>query len=220
MMIKLAPSILGADFGNLEEEIKKTNESGCDWIHLDIMDGHLVPNISFGPAIIKYVRSKSDLFLDSHLMISNPEKYLEVYAEAGSDLIVIHYEIEHDKIPLLKKIKKMGKKAGISINPHTTFEAVEDIMEYCDLILIMTVHPGFAGQKFMAQVVPKIRQAREFIDSNNMDIEIEVDGGVSLKTAQKVINAGADILVAGSAFYKSGDYREFTQKMKELAGKS
>jgi ribulose-phosphate 3-epimerase len=153
-------------------------------------------------------------------MISNPDKYLEIYAEAGSDLIVIHYEIEHDKIPLLKKIRKLGKKAGISINPHTPFEAVEDIMEYCDLILIMTVHPGFAGQKFMAQVVPKIRQAREFIDSNNLDIEIEVDGGVSLKTAQKVIDAGAEILVAGSAFYKSGDYREFTQKMKELAGKS
>lgn len=219
-MIKLAPSILGADFGHLEEEIIKTNESGCDWIHLDIMDGHLVPNISFGPEIVKYVKSKSDLFLDSHLMISNPEKYLEVYAEAGSDLIVIHYEIEHDKIPLLKKIRKLGRKAGVSMNPHTPFEAILDILEYCDLILIMTVHPGFAGQKFMGQVVPKIRQAREYIDSNKLDIEIEVDGGVSLKTAKKVIDAGADILVAGSAFYKSGNYRKFTQKIKDLAEKS
>ncbi|HEQ99563.1 MAG TPA: ribulose-phosphate 3-epimerase [candidate division Zixibacteria bacterium] len=219
-MIKLAPSILGADFGHLEEEIIKTNESGCDWIHLDIMDGHLVPNISFGPAIVKYVKSRSDLFLDSHLMISNPEKYLEVYAEAGSDLIVIHYEIEHDKIPLLEKIRKLGKKAGISINPHTPLEAVTEILEHCDLILIMTVHPGFSGQKFMNQVLPKIRQAREYIDSNNLNIEIEVDGGVGLETAKKVIDAGADILVAGSAFYKSGDYREFNRKIKDLAEKS
>jgi ribulose-phosphate 3-epimerase len=215
-MIKLAPSILGADFGHLEDEIIKTNESGCEWIHLDIMDGHLVPNISFGPAIIKYIDTRSDLFLDSHLMIANPEKYLEVYAEAGSDLMTIHYEIEMDTIPLLKRIRGLGYKAGLSINPLTPFEAITNLMEYCDLLLIMTVHPGFAGQKFMGQVVPKIRQAREFIDSNGLQTEIEVDGGIGIKTAPEVIAAGADILVAGSAFYKSGDYREFVEKIKTL----
>lgn len=215
-MIKLAPSILGADFGHLHAEIVKTNHSGCDWIHLDIMDGHLVPNISFGPALVKYIDNNSDLFLDSHLMISNPEKYLEVYAEAGSDLIVIHYEIEPDTIPLLKKIKNLGCRAGLSINPNTPLEAVTNILDYCDLLLIMTVHPGFAGQKFMGRVVPKIRQAREFINSHQLKIELEVDGGVSLQTASEVIDAGADVLVAGSAFYKSGDYAEFTRKIKEL----
>lgn len=216
MMIKLSPSILAADFGHLEDEIKKTNESGCDGIHMDIMDGHFVPNISFGPAIIKYVRARTDLFINTHLMISNPEKYLEVYAEAGSELIIIHYEIEHDKISLLHKIHELGKKAGICINPNTPFEAVADLLKYCELILIMTVHPGFSGQKFMGQVVPKIRQAREFIDSNNLNVEIEVDGGVGLKTAPEVIRAGADMLVTGSAFYKSGDYREFTRNIKAL----
>ena len=215
-MVKLAPSILGADFGHLHDEIIKTNESGCDWIHLDIMDGHLVPNISFGPDIIKYIDAHSELFLDSHLMIANPEKYLEVYAEAGSDLIVIHYEIEKDTVPLLKKIKDLGCKAGLSINPLTPLDAVTNILEHCNLLLIMTVHPGFAGQKFMGQVVPKIRQAREFIDSHGLNIEIEVDGGVSLKTAPEVVAAGADVLVAGSAFYKSGDYAEFTRKIKQI----
>ncbi len=219
-MIKLAPSLLGADFGHLREEIEKTNKSGCDWIHLDIMDGHFVPNISFGPAIIKYVDQHSDLFLDSHLMISNPEKYLEVYAEAGSDLIVIHYEIEAEKRPLLEKIRDLGKLAGISINPNTSFESVQDLIPECDLILIMTVHPGFAGQKFMRQVVPKIRQTREFIDSQGLEVMIQVDGGIGLKTAPEVIDAGADVLVAGSAFYKSDDYDEFTRKIKSFADKS
>ena len=216
MMIKLSPSILAADFGHLEDEIRLTEKSGCDWIHLDIMDGHMVPNISFGPDIIKYVDSRTDLLLDSHLMISNPDKYLEIYAEAGSDLITIHYEIEMDTIPLLKKIRSLGKKAGLSINPHTTLEAVLEPLQYCDLLLIMTVHPGFAGQKFKRDVVPKIRQAREYVDSHNLPIEIQVDGGIGLKTAPRVIEAGADVLVAGSAFYKSGDYADFTRKIKAL----
>ncbi len=213
-MIKLSPSILAADFGHLEDEIEKTNESGCDGIHMDIMDGHFVPNISFGPAIIKYVSARTGLFINTHLMISNPEKYLEVYADAGSDLIIIHYEIEHDKVSLLNKIHDLGKQAGLCINPNTPFEAVSELLQYCELILIMTVHPGFSGQKFMGQVVPKIRQTREFIDSNNLNVEIEVDGGVGLKTAPEVIRAGADMLVTGSAFYKSGDYKEFTRKIK------
>ncbi len=216
-MIKLAPSLLGADFGHLEDEIIKTNKSGCDWIHLDIMDGHLVPNISFGPAIVRYVNSKSDLFLDSHLMISNPEKYLEVYAEAGSDLLTIHYEIEKDTAPILTRIRKLGIRAGLSINPNTPLEAVSELLELCDLILIMTVHPGFAGQKFIGKVVPKIRQTRQFIDEHGLSAEIQVDGGIGLKTAPEVIGAGADVLVAGSAFYKSKDYREFTKIIKSLA---
>lgn len=215
-MIKLAPSLLGADFGHLEDEIIKTNQSGCDWIHLDIMDGHLVPNISFGPAIVRYVNSKSDLFLDSHLMISNPEKYLEVYAEAGSDLLTIHYEIEKDTAPILKRIRKLGIKAGLSINPNTPLEAVSGLLELCDLILIMTVHPGFAGQKFIGKVVPKIRQTRQFIDEHGLSTEIQVDGGIGMKTAPEVIRAGADVLVAGSAFYKSEDYRVFTKRIKAM----
>jgi len=216
MMIKLAPSLLGADFGHLEDEIIKTNLSGCDWIHLDIMDGHLVPNISFGPAIVRYVDSKSDLFLDSHLMISNPEKYLEVYAEAGSDLLTIHYEIETDTAPILKRIRKLGLRTGLSINPNTPLEAVSDLLELVDLILIMTVHPGFAGQKFIGKVVPKIRQARQFIDEHGLSAEIQVDGGIGLKTAPEVIKAGADVLVAGSAFYKSENCGDFTEKIKAM----
>jgi len=215
-MIKLAPSILAADFGHLEEEIIKTNGSGCDWIHLDIMDGHLVPNISFGPAIVKYVNSKSDLFLDSHLMITNPDKYLEIYADAGSDLLTVHYEIDKDVGPILRKIRKLGIGAGLSINPNTPFEAISELLELCDLILIMTVHPGFAGQKFMGRVVPKIRQTREFIDQHGLSTQIQVDGGIGLKTAPEVVKAGADILVAGSAFYDSGDYAEFTRKIKAM----
>lgn len=215
-MIKLAPSLLGADFGHLEDEIIKTNQSGCDWIHLDIMDGHLVPNISFGPAIVHYVESKSELFLDSHLMISNPEKYLEVYAEAGSDLLTIHYEIEKDTAPILKRIRKLSIKAGLSINPNTPLEAVTGLLEFCDLLLIMTVHPGFAGQKFIGKVVPKIRQARQFIDEHGLNTEVQVDGGIGLKTAPEVIRAGADVLVAGSAFYKSENYAEFNKMIKGM----
>lgn len=216
-MIKLAPSILAADFGHLADEIKKSEESGIDYLHLDIMDGHFVPNLTFGPQMVKFVNESTDLPLDVHLMISNAPKYLEVYAEAGADLLTIHYEAVDNPERELTEIRKLGIKSAISISPNTAVEAIYPFLKHADWLLIMSVHPGFAGQKFIPAALEKIKCAKEFINSNGLDCEIEVDGGIDLYTAPKVIEAGADILVTGSAFYKSEDYGTFVRSMKELA---
>jgi ribulose-phosphate 3-epimerase len=216
-MVMLAPSILAADFGHLHDEIRKTAESGADYIHLDIMDGHFVPNLTFGPEMVKYVNSVTDLPLDVHLMISNPEEYLEVYAAAGADLLMIHFEAIDNPDALLETIRGLGIRSGISISPNTPLEAVTPYLGDADWLLIMTVHPGFAGQKFMSEVVEKIAAARQYIDTQGLKCLIEVDGGIDLKTAPRVVAAGADILVTGSAFYKSDDYSEFVRRIHDTA---
>jgi ribulose-phosphate 3-epimerase len=215
-MIKLAPSILAADFGHLYEEIQKTVASGADYIHLDIMDGHFVPNLTFGPELVRYINGVTDLPLDVHLMISNPGEYLEVYAAAGADLLTVHFEAVEEPEKLLRTIRELGVLSAISVSPNTPVEVIFPYLDDADWLLIMSVHPGFAGQKFIRDSIAKISAARQYIDAQRVTCQIEVDGGIDLKTAPLVVAAGADILVAGSAFYKSGDYREFVHRMREV----
>jgi ribulose-phosphate 3-epimerase len=215
-MIKLAPSILAADFGHLYEEIQKTVASGADYIHLDIMDGHFVPNLTFGPELVRYINGVTDLPLDVHLMISNPGEYLEVYAAAGADLLTVHFEAVEEPEKLLRTIRELGILSAISVSPNTPVEVIFPYLDDADWLLIMSVHPGFAGQKFIRDSIAKISAARQYIDAQRVTCQIEVDGGIDLKTAPLVVAAGADILVAGSAFYKSGDYREFVHRMREV----
>ena len=215
-MIKLAPSILAADFGHLYEEIQKTVASGADYIHLDIMDGHFVPNLTFGPELVKYINGVTDLPLDVHLMISNPKEYLEVYAAAGADLLTIHFETVEEPEKVLRTIRELGTMSAISVSPNTPVEVIFPYLDNADWLLIMSVHPGFAGQKFIRDSVGKISAARQYIDTQGLTCQIEVDGGIDLKTAPQVVAAGADILVAGSAFYESGDYGEFVRQLREM----
>lgn len=215
-MIKLAPSILAADFGHLYEEIQKTVAAGVDYIHLDIMDGHFVPNLTFGPGLVKYINSVTDLPLDVHLMISNPEEYLEVYVAAGADLLTIHFEAVEEPEKVLNTIHELGILSAISVSPNTPVEVIFPYLDDADWLLIMSVHPGFKGQKFMRDSIGKISAARQHIDTQGVTCQIEVDGGINLKTAPQVVAAGADILVAGSSFYNSGDYGEFVCRMREV----
>jgi len=214
-MIKLSPSVLAADFGHLEDEINKSEAAGIDFLHMDIMDGHFVPNLTFGPQLVKYVDGITDIPMDVHLMITNPMEYIEIYAEAGADVLTLHYEVlDHPRVSL-EKIRALGVKSGISVSPNTPFEAVRDIMDAADWFLVMSVHPGFAGQKFIPSAIDKICEARQFIDQQQLNCEIQVDGGIDLNTAPRVAAAGANILVTGSAFYKSADYADFTHRIKE-----
>lgn len=215
-MIKLAPSILAADFGHFKDEIERTEASGVEYLHLDIMDGHFVPNLTFGPEMVKYVDSVTDLELDVHLMIANAPKYLEVYAAAGADYLTIHFETVEDPEKLLKAIRDLGVKSAISVSPNTPVEVVFPFLKLADWLLIMSVHPGFAGQKFMPTAIKKVSSARQYIAEQGLRCEIEVDGGIDLKTAPQVAAAGADILVTGSSFYKSGDYAGFVRQMREV----
>ena len=214
-MVKIAPSILSADFRNLEEEIKKVEKAGADLIHLDIMDGHFVPNITFGPMIVNFVRSCTKLPLDVHLMIDNPDLYLEKFVEAGADYLTVHLEGNKHLHRTLTRIKSLGVKNGCVLNPVTPFCLVKPIIVEIDLLLLMSVNPGFGGQKFILSVLEKIKEAKKFIQDNNLRIEIEVDGGVNPLTAGEVRRAGATILVAGDAVFKSRDYKKV---IKELRG--
>lgn len=201
-MTKIAPSILSADFSRLGEEVKRLEKEGADWVHVDVMDGVFVPNITIGPIVIQHLRGHSALPFDVHLMIVEPERYVEVFAKAGADMITIHVEASERTGETLDQIRALGKKAGLSLNPETPFSAVEPFMDKIDLLLIMTVHPGFGGQSFMSEVLPKIKKAREFIDSHGLNIELEVDGGINRDTAEKAIKAGATVLAAGSSLFK------------------
>lgn len=214
-MVKIAPSVLSADFRNLEEEIKKVEKAGADLIHLDIMDGHFVPNITFGPMIVNFVRLCTKLPLDIHLMIENPDLYLEKFVEAGADYLTVHLEGNRHLHRTLTRIKSLGVKNGCVLNPATPFCLVKPVIGEIDLLLLMSVNPGFGGQKFILPVLEKIREAKNFIQGNKLKVEIEVDGGVNPLTAGKVKQAGATILVAGDAVFKSRDYRKI---IKELRG--
>lgn len=212
----LAPSILSADFTNLADDLNKTIEGGADWIHCDVMDGIFVPNISFGPMIVAAVNRITGLTKDVHLMIKNPDALIPEFAKAGADYITVHQEEVVHLHRTLSLIKSCGAKAGIAINPATPFSTLTDIAEYADLILVMTVNPGFGGQSFISTCLKKIEQAADFREKNNLNYLIEVDGGITSMNIKEVSDAGCDVFVAGSSVFSSGNIIESTKTLKNL----
>jgi ribulose-phosphate 3-epimerase len=203
--VRIAPSILSADLGHLADEIQSVELGGADWIHVDVMDGRFVPNITLGPVVVKAARKATRLPLDVHLMIVEPERYIEAFAEAGADVISVHVEASTHLERTLSEIRRLGKKAGVVLNPHTHESAVEYVLDSLDLILVMSVNPGFGGQSFLPAVLPKLERLRALIDRRGLKIDLEVDGGVAPDTAARVARAGADVLVAGSAIFGQKD---------------
>ena len=215
-MVLVAPSILSADFSKLGEEIKAVEHAGADWIHIDVMDGHFVPNITIGPVVVSKIRKISDIFFDVHLMIENPGKYVEQFAKAGADLITIHAEACDNILSTINKVKDLGCKVGVSINPETSLDVIKEIIQNVDLVLIMSVHPGFGGQSFIEDVLPKIKKTRDIISKIDKEIHLEVDGGINDKTAKTAIEYGADVLVAGNFIFTNASYRDAIKSLKQL----
>lgn len=203
----IAPSILAADYSCLGAEVKRVEASGADWVHVDVMDGHFVPNISFGMEMVWMLRRQTELPLDVHLMIERPDRYVRNFIEAGADVVTVHLEADHNVPKTLAMIRDMGCKAGLAINPPTLVENALPLLPYVDLLLCMTVNPGFGGQTFIIEVLEKVRTARAFIRQHNLDIEIEVDGGIHADTAGPSVAAGANVLVAGSFLFKQKDLK-------------
>jgi len=210
----VAPSILASDFSRLGDEIRDVAAAGADVLHVDVMDGHFVPNLTLGPPVVAAVRAVTDLPFDVHLMLTNPENFFTPFADAGADNITIHVEIEADVRDVLRRIRGLGCSAGLSVRPATPAARLQPFLQDIDLILIMTVEPGFGGQSFMADMMPKVEKIRGYIEAKKPGCELEVDGGVNAETAKQCVAAGADVLVAGSAFFKAPDKRAFVRALK------
>ena len=213
---KIAPSILSADFSRLGEEVRRVEEAGADWIHVDVMDGAFVPNITVGPFILEAVRKVTALPLDVHLMIERPEQYISEFADAGADIITVHFEACTHLHRTIQAIKEKGKKAGVSVNPATPLVSIKYVLGDIDLLLIMSVNPGFGGQRFIPSALEKIKKARQMVDKIGANVSIEVDGGVKLENIGEVASAGADIFVSGSGVFGTKDYKKTIQEMKKI----
>ena len=215
--VLIAPSILSADFSNLYKDVSMVENAGADWLHIDVMDGHFVPNITIGPVVVKSIKKTSNLFFDVHLMITNPERYWENFYKAGADLIVFHSEVSCDKKLLIRQIKSKGIKVGVSIKPGTPVSDIYDILPFVDVVLVMTVEPGFGGQSFMYDMVEKISELRKIIDKEKYKCLIEVDGGINDKTSKICIESGADVLVSGSYIFSAENPQHVLKGLKSLA---
>lgn len=213
-LVKVAPSILSCDFSKMGEEIQRLDRSACDYIHVDVMDGHFVPNLTFGPPVIQAIRKFTKKIFDVHLMISEPDKYLDVYAKSGADILGIHEEIAYDKIELLKKIRSLGIKASLTYNPNTSLEGIEKYFPYVDQILLMSVFPGFGGQKFIEGTLERGVQVRSRIQKSGFPIDLEIDGGVSDVNASRIREAGFNVLVSGNALFQAPSLDAMIRKLK------
>ena len=213
----VAPSLLSANYLNLQADCNMLNESEADWFHLDVMDGRFVPNISFGPMLIEFFRKATNKVCDVHLMIEEPEKYTEAFHKAGADILTVHYEACTHLHRNIQQIKALGMKAGVALNPHTPVELLHNILADIDLVCLMSVNPGFGGQKFIPQTLSKIKQLRQLIDEKGLSVHIEIDGGVTLDNAKSIVDAGADVLVAGNTVFKAADPKATIHALKQMA---
>ena len=218
--IKIAPSILSADFSRLKDEIQAVEAAGADWLHIDVMDGHFVPNITVGPVVVEWVRKVTKMPLDVHLMITDPDKYAPEFTKAGADWISIHPNTTKNLSESLQKIRELGAKAAIAVNPDIAIKAVESCFPHLDMILMMTVFPGFAGQAFIADVLPKIEQVRNEIEKEKLPILIEADGGIKADNINLVVRAGAQVIVSGSGIFKTVSYSDTIRRMRQAVGQA
>lgn len=216
-MIKIAPSILSANFSKLGDEVKRIENAGADYVHIDVMDGHFVPNITFGPPVIKAIRPVTNLVFDVHLMIDEPGRYIEDFAKAGADIICVHVESCKHLNRVIQSIKQAGKKAAVSLNPATSLTTLEWILGDVDMVLLMSVNPGFGGQSYIESVTDKVRELKKLIDKSGRNIDIEIDGGIDLSNIRKVTEAGANVIVSGSTIFNAPDTAEIIENLRENA---